>query len=180
MFQLCNRFCLLDQIHDHCECYHPSYLNDAAVGELCNQNMTHEHNLCYMKVLYSLEIGKIKCNCSNACTDVTYDVGVSTSKWPSFVYKVTIFILCIYRSFMLDFKEQAKEKYVMRLSNGSCKSSNFISSSAKSLDEVASDNLLKLNIYFGSKSVTTVTEIATYPSVSRELDLINHPTLMDG
>ena len=93
MFQLCNRFCLLDQIHDHCECYHPSYLNDAAVGELCNQNMTHEHNLCYMKVLYSLEIGKIKCNCSNACTDVTYDVGVSTSKWPSFVYKVTIFIL---------------------------------------------------------------------------------------
>ena len=68
----------------------------------------------------------------------------------------------------------------MRLSNGSCKSSNFISSSAKSLDEVASDNLLKLNIYFGSKSVTTVTEIATYPSVSRELDLINHPTLMDG
>ena len=88
ILQLCNRYCLLDSIYEHCGCYHPSYLNDKVPddGKICNLNMTGEHNLCYMKVLYAMETDKIKCNCSNACTDIFYNVAVSTSKWPSLLY----------------------------------------------------------------------------------------------
>ena len=65
----------------------------------------------------------------------------------------------------MSFQEQAKETYVKRSPNGTCKPASV---SGKVLDDVASDNLLKLNIYFGSKSVTTVTEIATYSGVSKQ------------
>ena len=68
----------------------------------------------------------------------------------------------------MAFKEQAKETYVKRLPNGTCRPQPLVFDEAaeKALDDVASDNLLKLNIYFGSKSVTSVTELATYSGVS--------------
>ena len=63
------------------------------------------------------------------------------------------------------FQEQAKEIYVKRSPNGTCRPAPTMISE-KMTDDAASENLLKLNIYFGSKSVTTVTEIATYSGVS--------------
>ena len=53
--------------------------------------------------------------------------------------------------------------------NGTCRPQPPVFDAAveKALDDAASDNLLKLNIYFGSKSVTSVTEIATYSGVSK-------------
>ena len=55
-----------------------------------------------------------------------------------------------------------------RMPNGTCRPQPPVFDAAveKALDDAASDNLLKLNIYFGSKSVTSVTEIATYSGVS--------------
>lgn len=67
----------------------------------------------------------------------------------------------------MSFQEQAKETYVLRSPNGTCRPPSPVSKEV--LDDVASDNLLKLNIYFGSKSVTTVTEIATYSGVSIQI-----------
>ena len=94
--QLCNRFCLLDLIYEHCKCFHPSYLNEKAIGDrdgdICNLTFSGTHNLCYMRVLFALETDKLKCNCSNACTDIVYNVAVSSSKWPSLLY-----MECIYR-----------------------------------------------------------------------------------
>ena len=51
-----------------------------------------------------------------------------------------------------------------RSPNGTCRPAPT-QISEKMTDDAANENLLKLNIYFGSKSVTTVTEIATYSGV---------------
>ena len=79
--------------------------------------------------------------------------------------------------FKISFQEQAKETYVKRAPNGTCRPQALSSqanekenaAAAEKENDAASDNLLRLNIYFGSKSVTTVTEVATYSGVSRSI-----------
>ena len=58
------------------------------------------------------------------------------------------------------------DQYVLKFPNGTAKS---FSSDPDQMDPVAvaRDNLLTLNIYFGSKTVTEVKEQETYPSVSK-------------
>ena len=65
------------------------------------------------------------------------------------------------------------DQYVLKFPNGTAKPS---SSDPDQLDPVAvaRDNLLTLNIYFGSKTVTEVKEQETYPSVSKCDDTYLH------
>ena len=46
-------------------------------------------SLCVLQVLSWLERDDLRCNCSSACLEKSYQVDMSSSRWPAQHYEVT-------------------------------------------------------------------------------------------